>query len=252
MSLNVKDTGRERRPLPEAGNHPAVCVGVVEMGSYLSRDKKEYIPKVLFMFELLDETYEWKDQVTGEVRDGRVLASVEYAKFFSRNAGLRKNLESWRGRAFKTEELEGFFLGNVIGKKCNVNIIHKVSHIGNPYMKISQLAKYRSDPRFDKLKSLRDEIVLSLEPGEFKQILFDAIPNTMRENIKTTPEYKKLMTWLEKQKATEEPIKEATPEPEAPTAVNVEQPPVPDEPDDVPPQEPDDEPITEEDDGLPF
>ena len=255
MSLNVKDTGGVKRDLPEAGNHPAICVGVIEMGSYLSRDKKEYIPKVMFMFELLDEPYEWKDQTTGEVREGRVLASVEYAKFFSTNAGLRKNLESWRGRAFTTEELEGFFLGNVIGKKCNVNIIHKVSRLGNPYMKISQLAKYRSDPRFDSLQSIRDEIVLSLEPGEFKQVLFDALPNTMRENIKGTPEYKKLKSWLDKQNTGDnKPVKEEAPAPE-PAVENkptyVEHTPEL-EPVDVPVPEEEEAPANEEDDGLPF
>lgn len=256
MSLNVQDKPSEKRKLPEPGNHPAVCIGVVDLGSHPNRAKDKMIPKIMFMFELLDEDYEWKDSQTGEVNETRALASVEFAAYFSKNAGLRKNLESWRGTVFTAEELEGFYLGNVIGKKCTVNVIHKVSAVGNPYMKIDHIGKYRQDPRYDELLPKRDLIVLSLDPDEFKPDLFRALSKNTQNQISDSPEYKELLGTANKKKESSGEEKPLDKEPEI-------------APDDVPdavveeihsgvvyetPRPPMDENpgVSDEDDGLPF
>jgi hypothetical protein len=40
-------------------------------------------------------------------------------------ASLRRDLESWRGRAFTDKELEGFDLENLLLKGCLINVIHE-------------------------------------------------------------------------------------------------------------------------------
>ncbi|MHA1379626.1 MAG: hypothetical protein ACTSRG_14730 [Candidatus Helarchaeota archaeon] len=39
-------------------------------------------------------------------------------------ATMRKFLESWRGKKFTKEELEGFDLQKILGKPCQLQIIH--------------------------------------------------------------------------------------------------------------------------------
>jgi hypothetical protein len=51
-------------------------------------------------------------------------------------ANLRKFLESWRGRAFTKEELDGFDIFTVLGVVGQVQVIHNVGDDGQTYANV--------------------------------------------------------------------------------------------------------------------
>lgn len=102
-------------PAP-AGVHQAVCVDVIDKGwlevTYAGKTKKQH--KVTIAWQI-DETRD----------DGkRFLVFKRYTLSLNEKATLRKDLESWRGRAFTLEEEIGFDVETVIGVNCLLNIQH--------------------------------------------------------------------------------------------------------------------------------
>ena len=54
----------------------------------------------------------------------------EYTLSLSSKSNLYKDLVSWRGKPFTEEELEGFDLSKLLGKPCQIQIIHKQGKMG--------------------------------------------------------------------------------------------------------------------------
>jgi hypothetical protein len=102
-------------PAP-AGAHVAVCVDVIDKGilevTYAGKTKKQH--KVSLVWQL-DETRD----------DGkRHLVYKRYTLSLNEKATLRKDLESWRGKAFTRDEEMGFDVESVIGANCLLNVQH--------------------------------------------------------------------------------------------------------------------------------
>ena len=103
--------------IPE-GVYIATCVWVIDMGLQWSDFYKRSSQKVLITWEIPDITID----VDG-VEKPRVI-SKEYTLSLSEKAVLRAHLEAWRGRKFNDEELKGFSLAALVGKSCQLQIIH--------------------------------------------------------------------------------------------------------------------------------
>jgi hypothetical protein len=105
-------------PAP-VGAHQAVCVDVIDKGivevTYAGKTKKQH--KVSLAWQI-DETRD----------DGkRFLVYKRYTLSLNEKATLRKDLESWRGRAFTRDEEMGFDVEQVIGANCLISVQHNVS-----------------------------------------------------------------------------------------------------------------------------
>lgn len=106
---------RAYTPAP-AGVHQAVCVDVIDKGllevTYAGKTKKQH--KVSLAWQI------------DEVRDDgkRHLVYKRYTLSLNEKATLRKDLESWRGRAFTREEEIGFDVETVLGANCLINVQH--------------------------------------------------------------------------------------------------------------------------------
>ena len=105
-------------PAP-AGTHPAVCVGLIDLGTLESTFEGETksARKLLLQFEVTDP----------ELRrdDGRPFTvSKRFTQSLHKKAALRAFLEAWRGRPFTPEELAGFDAANLLGVPCLVNVQH--------------------------------------------------------------------------------------------------------------------------------
>lgn len=70
--------------------------------------------QVVLCFEFPTET------VNVDGRERPMIMSEFYSTTISKKARLRRDLESWRGRTFNAQELDGFELKNVIGKQCTI------------------------------------------------------------------------------------------------------------------------------------
>jgi hypothetical protein len=115
----AKSSGKSADPVP-AGVHPAVCYSVVDLGTQDPGNPK-FKPsrKVMLTWELPYET------INVEGKDIPRSISCEYTLSIGKKATLRAVLESWRGRQFSPEELEGFDVSKLIGANCQLNVVHK-------------------------------------------------------------------------------------------------------------------------------
>ena len=106
-------------PAPE-GTHQAVCVDVIDRGNL----------KSAFLDDKGNEKWQHKIDIVwqiGETRDDgtRFLLNKRYTLSLNEKAALRRDLESWRGKAFTEQELTGFDVETVIGANCLINLQHK-------------------------------------------------------------------------------------------------------------------------------
>src|SRR5579871_689871 len=116
MAIVAKASGSSFVPCPE-GAHAAVCVDVVDLGmlkvSFGGKDKTQH--KIRIVWQIADVMPNNKPYV----------AQKRYTLSLHEKAALRKDLESWRGRAFTEAELQGFDVESVLAVPCLINVMHQ-------------------------------------------------------------------------------------------------------------------------------
>lgn len=127
--MKVSGNNESSYQLPPAGIHRAVLFQVCDLGiqetTWQGVTKHQH--KVRFAWELTDELMD----------DGKPFSvSKQYTANLGSKANLRKDLESWRGRPFTNEELDGFDLQNVLGAPCMVNVVHNENN-GKTYANVT-------------------------------------------------------------------------------------------------------------------
>lgn len=106
--------GGNFKPAP-TGVHTGVCVDVVDLGMKPTPWGDKHKIRIVWQIEELMD-------------NGKpFLVSKPYTLSLNEKANLRKDLESWRGRAFTEDESDGFDVEAVIGKNCLLNVQQKVS-----------------------------------------------------------------------------------------------------------------------------
>jgi hypothetical protein len=98
---------------------------VVDLGVQASPGG-QYAPKrtLMLRFQIPSERVEiTKD---GETKSLPAVISRTVGLSLNEKATLRQLLQSWRGRAFTTDELKKFDLVNVLGKPAFINVTHSV------------------------------------------------------------------------------------------------------------------------------
>ncbi len=108
--------GDDFQPAP-AGTYRAVCVDVIDKGivevTYQGKTKRQHKVSVAW---LIDEKRD----------DGKpYLVFKRYTLSLNEKATLRKDLESWRGKAFTRDEEMGFDVEAVLGANCLLNVQHQ-------------------------------------------------------------------------------------------------------------------------------
>ena len=173
MSLMASEKGGgDFKKVPE-GTHIAVCNMVVDIGM----QETNYGPKhkCYIRWELPNEEIEWTDK-EGNEHKGPMTIGANYTVSLSEKANLRRDLEGWRGKAFTAEELAGFDVFNILGKACQVSVVHNESG-GKVYANVSgvvALPKGVSAPELtnDPLKYSDDE-----------PEMFDQLPDWIKEKL---------------------------------------------------------------------
>jgi len=126
-SIIVKEQSqRPKQPPIQAGMHVATCYYVVDVGTHHFTYKGEAKSnrKVYIGFEVHGE------RITIPAKDGEPekdlprAISQDYTISLDKKSNLRKVLDSWRGKPFTKEELDGFDLQNILGKPCMLNLAH--------------------------------------------------------------------------------------------------------------------------------
>lgn len=179
MSLIAKDNGSMREPIPE-GAYTAVCTGIIDLGQQYSEQYGKSSPKVMLQWEIIGETYE----VDGEVRTR--LLSREYTNSLSEKARLRNDLEAWRGKKFTAEELKGFSLVKLLGKACQVQIVHNETPKGK-YENIKAIMGIPKGMEPPKIPSDRCVVFDMDSPDE---TVYESLPEWIRLKIDQAEERK--------------------------------------------------------------
>lgn len=113
MSLIAKEPEGGDFVLVSQGTHIAICNMVVDIGIQQTGFGPKH--KVYLRWELPNErTEDDKPMVIGQF----------YTVSLSVKSNLRGDLESWRGKQFTKEELEGFDLKKVLGAPCQITVLH--------------------------------------------------------------------------------------------------------------------------------
>jgi len=121
---------KEFTPAPE-GMHRAVCVDVLDL--WTEERPAEFGGGLVEKTRLV-----W--EIDALMDDGRAFTvSQFYTASLHEKAKLRQHLESWRGRAFTEQELQGFDLENVVGKPCQLQIIHHTTRQGKTYANVQTI-----------------------------------------------------------------------------------------------------------------
>lgn len=127
----IAKAGANFKPAP-AGTFAGVCVDVVDLGvievTYAGATKAQHKVRIVWQIEEDDD-------------NGRPFqVSKRYTLSLHEKAALRKDLESWRGRAFTEEECQGFDVEKLLGVGCLLGIIHN-SKDGSNYANVSSIMK---------------------------------------------------------------------------------------------------------------
>ena len=122
MGLIAKETGGSKFPPIEPGMHHAVCYGIYDLGTHYDEKFKKYNRKVVILFELPEERIEIEKD--GATKSLPRATSKKFTNSLHSKSILRGVLQSWRGKPFTAEELEGFDLVKLLGVNAMVQILH--------------------------------------------------------------------------------------------------------------------------------
>lgn len=134
MIVKGNNEGTDFAPIP-AKMHPARCFQIIGLGTQPSNNPK--FPdrdKVMIGWEIPGELIE----IDGEKKP-RII-SQEYTVSIGQKANLRRDLESWRGKAFTAVDLDGWELSKVMGHTCYLNVVHKEGGGGKTYANIATIS----------------------------------------------------------------------------------------------------------------
>jgi len=160
-------------PIPE-GQHRAVCSAIVSLGNQESFGSVRH--QMVMGLEFPDVRIE-RDEDGQKIDEPRMKWTF-YTVSLHNKANLRKDLESWRGRGFTKEELEGFDVMSVLGHACLVTIIH--DHSGEKVKdKITSFGKIHGDGEIPK-----PELPL-ISYTEENNEHWDLLPEWIREKIRS-------------------------------------------------------------------
>ena len=136
MGLIAKGGGGGDYELIPEDNHLARCVQIIDIGT---QEGGDYGPKhqIVIGWELPGEMRVY-DEAIGEQP---AMMSKFYTLSLADRANLRHDLESWRGKSFTAEELEGFDLKHLLGVPCLLQVIHKTGKDGKTRAQIGSISK---------------------------------------------------------------------------------------------------------------
>ncbi len=176
MGTTAKDTGgSEFTPCPE-GTHVARCVQVIDLGTQYSKYYGKNKHKIIIGWEIPD---------IDKGEEGCQLVWCRYTLSLHRNAALRAHLESWRGRQFTAEELQGFDLQRILDVPCLISIAHRVNG-QDTYADVKAVMKL---PKGSVCGDRITEIVY-FDVDNFDQDTFDTFSKNLKETIENSAERK--------------------------------------------------------------
>ena len=192
MSITATNEGVKREIIP-SGNYVARCYSMVHVGTveedYMGESKVQN--KARITWELPTEMRVFKEE-NGEQP---MVISKEYTLSMHEKSNLRRDLESWRGKGFTEEEARNFDVTKLLGIPCMINIIHRTSKGGTEYATISTISPLPKGLTCP--KQINPTFEFNFDE-KFDETALDQFPDFIKDKIKSSMEYKKLMNeWVD-------------------------------------------------------
>jgi hypothetical protein len=178
--------GKDFEPVP-AGVHLAICTQVIHLGVQPSGNK-QYADKdqVYLKFEIPEVRVKW--QKNGEEHEGPATIGRTFGLSIGEKSHLGPFLEGWRGKPFTAEEKEAFEITSVLGKVCQLSVVHETGGNGKTYAQIHnafaliQLQKDQLKANPDLAQPLGK--LTAYTPIEHDQLVFESLPEWLQTKIK--------------------------------------------------------------------
>lgn len=170
MAIIVTEKARALAP---TGMHTGVLYQIIQVGTIFSKFYGTSSKKIDFSWELPDELMESGKPFSVRKR---------YTESLGKKAILAADLTSWLGAL----PGKGFVINDLLGKACNLSIIHEVGTDGVIREKITAISPLKKGEKAPKPSNP----IKVFEFDPFNQEIFDNLPEFYRDIIKETPEYK--------------------------------------------------------------
>jgi len=170
---------------PPAGTFPAICYRVIDLGTQEGtyKGRRDVKHKILISWEIKDDE--------AVMDDGRPMSIHQrYTWSMNEKARLRKDLESWRGKAFVESDFNNFDMNNLLGVGCFMGLVHKNVE-GTTFTNISAISKL---PKTMEVAPLVNKTVSLWLDETFDRAVFEELSESLQATIKLSPEYQKLTT----------------------------------------------------------
>lgn len=178
MGRYSQDTGGGDFQQAPAGTHIARCIRLIDIGTQHGewQGQPNARNQVIVQWELPNET------MVIDGQDKPLIVSKFYTNSLSEKANLRKDLESWRSRAFSIEELMRFDLMNILNKPCMLSVVHNDKNKAK-VNSVSGLPKGMTCP-----PAVNQPDAFWID--EWDQAKFDALSDGFKRLIMESDEYK--------------------------------------------------------------
>ncbi len=185
----AKETGDFRLVPP--GNHIARCYSLIDLGRQVTnwQGQEKIQHKILVGWELFGEDNDG-NPLTVQVDGSAVPMTItkRYSLTLSKNSHLRTDLESWRGRPFSEEDLQGFHVDKLLGVYCMLNVTHEQSKDGTKtYANVSAITPLPSALKNAKPSPVHEIRIFDLDNPDMG--IFVSLSDRLQEIIKSSPDW---------------------------------------------------------------
>jgi len=182
MGLTAKNPGGTDYDPVALGVHQAICYGIYDLGTQYQERFGKSTHKVLFQWELPEEriNIERDDKMVNLPR----AISKQYTCSLHEKSNLRKDLQSWRGVAFTTKQLEGFDLKTVLGANCSLQVLHNTREDGRIFANVAAII-----PLMKNMKKREPENPLRFFSFEDQTNIPEGTPDWIVDIIKAADEW---------------------------------------------------------------
>lgn len=169
MAIIITEKPRELAPV---GTHTGVLYQIIQVGTVFSQFYGTSSKKIDFSWELPDELMENSKPFSVRKR---------YTESLGKKAVLAADLTSWLGQT----PGKNFVINDLLGKACNLSIIHETGMDGVVREKITAISPLKKGEKAP--KPTNPTKIFEFDP--FNQEVFNSLPEFYQDMIRATPEY---------------------------------------------------------------
>ena len=170
------------------GMHLARCYRVIDLGTQKTSYKgtEKFLHKIMIQFEIWSEDEDGKPTLTDKGEPMSI--SKNYTLSLSDKAALRRDLKTWRGREFTSEELKGFELKNILGAWAMLSIVKSAGDDGKEYTNIEAVMSVPKAVKDAGFPKPHNELKM-YSIDEHDDQLFETFSDRLKEKIMASPEF---------------------------------------------------------------